>query len=52
MNLPKIITGKAEDLSMRPDDILVVPNNVARNAALRVAEAALQIGVGVAIFRP
>ena len=50
VNLVKLVSGKEEDLAMRPDDILVVPNNATKNAALRIAEAAIQIGTGVAIF--
>ena len=51
VDLNKVLAGKAEALGMRPDDILVVPNNVARSAALRGLEAAIQVGTGVAIFR-
>jgi hypothetical protein len=36
---------------MEPEDILVVPNSAPRSAALRGAEAALQVATGVIIWR-
>ncbi len=50
INLRGILAGKAEDLNMRPDDVLFIPNSAARNAALRGMEAAIQIGTGIAIW--
>jgi polysaccharide export outer membrane protein len=51
VNIKSILDGKAEDVSMRPEDILFIPNSAAKKAAIRAAEAALQIGTGVVIFR-
>ncbi len=47
----KILSGDAPDLSLRADDILFVPNNVAKSAGIRAAESAIQIGTGLAIWR-
>jgi polysaccharide export outer membrane protein len=51
INLKNILSGKDKDVPMEPDDILFVPSNQTRSAAIRVAEAALQIGSGIAIYR-
>ena len=51
VNLKQIISGKAEDIALRPNDILFVPNSAARSAALRTLEAAIQMGTGVVIWR-
>jgi polysaccharide export outer membrane protein len=51
VNLKTITNGHAEDIPVKPNDILVVPNNVPRNALLRAAEAAVQMGTGVVIWR-
>jgi len=52
VNLTKIQAGKAEDIAMRPNDILVVPPNGPKKVAGRAAEAAIQAAIGAAIFRP
>jgi len=51
VNLSQILSGKQPDVPLQPDDILFVPNNAPKSAGLRAAEAALQIGTGVAIWR-
>lgn len=51
VNLKEILAGKAADVPMRADDILFVPNSVARSASIRAAEAALQITTGLVIWR-
>jgi hypothetical protein len=50
VNLKQLMAGKAPDLPLRSDDILFVPNSAAKNMAARTAEAAIQIGTGVAIY--
>jgi polysaccharide export outer membrane protein len=50
VNLTKIIAGQAPDVSMFPGDILFVPNNTPKQAFLRGAEAAIQLGTGVVIW--
>ncbi|MDQ6700910.1 MAG: hypothetical protein M3Z36_12090, partial [Acidobacteriota bacterium] len=51
VNLKQIMSGKAEDIALRSNDILFVPNSAARSAALRTLEAAIQMGTGVVIWR-
>jgi polysaccharide export outer membrane protein len=51
VNLQTIIAGKQSDITMQPDDILFVPNNLPRSAALRGLETAIQIGTGIVIWR-
>jgi polysaccharide export outer membrane protein len=51
VDLRKVLDGGAPDLMMEPEDILVVPNSAPRSAALRGAEAALQVATGVIIWR-
>jgi len=51
VDVREILAGKAADVSLEPEDILFVPNNVAKSAALRGVEAAIQLGTGVVIWR-
>jgi polysaccharide export outer membrane protein len=51
VNLKNILDGKDEDVSMEREDILFVPGNKTKAAALKVIESALQIGTGIAIYR-
>lgn len=51
INLQPVLAGKQPDIPMQPDDILFIPNNVPKSAALRAVEAAIQIGTGVVIWR-
>lgn len=51
INLKSIMSGSGLDITLQNDDILFVPNNVAKTAALRAAEAAIQVGSGVAVWR-
>lgn len=46
-----ILEGRAKDVSLQANDILFIPTNVAKSAALRAVEAAIQAGTGVAIWR-
>jgi polysaccharide export outer membrane protein len=50
VNLNKIMAGQAPDVPMLPGDILFVPNNTPKQAFLRGAEAAIQMGTGVVIW--
>jgi polysaccharide biosynthesis/export protein len=52
INLIRIEQGEAPDTSLRTGDILLVPTSYQKNAAMRVLESAIQIGTGIAIFRP
>jgi len=51
VDLSKILAGKAEDVAMRPNDILVVPPSGPKKLAERALEAAIQAATGVAIWR-
>jgi len=51
VNLKQIMLGKEKDVPMRADDILFVPENGPKRALTRAAEAAIQLGTGVAIYR-
>jgi polysaccharide export outer membrane protein len=50
VNLKKILKGTAEDVTLRPNDILFVPNSATKSITSRTIEAAIQVGTGVAIF--
>ncbi len=52
IDLRKIQAGKAEDIALRPDDILFVPTSAPKRAGVKAAEAALSAAVGVAVWRP
>ena len=50
VDIAQILSGKTSDVAMKPDDILFVPNNVPKRAAVRAIEAAVQMGTGIVIF--
>ncbi len=52
VDLKGILEGKSSDVPMRGNDILFIPGNAGKKIALRVIEAAIQTGSGVAIYRP
>ena len=52
VNMKKILAGKEEDIILRPNDILYVPNSAMKTVTTRTIEAAIQIGTGLAIFHP
>jgi polysaccharide export outer membrane protein len=51
VNLGKILSGKSPDVPLVANDILFVPNSAAKSVAVRVIEAGIQTGTGIAIFR-
>lgn len=51
VNLGKIFEGKTPDVPLKADDILFVPASASKSALRRGAEAALQVGTGLAIYR-
>lgn len=51
VDLSKVMQNRAEDLPLKPDDILFVPDSVPKRAALRAVEAAIQTATGVVIWR-
>jgi polysaccharide export outer membrane protein len=50
VDLKRLMAGKAPDLPLKSNEILFVPNSAAKSALARTAEAAIQIGTGVAIY--
>jgi hypothetical protein len=51
VNLKRIMAGKDHDIAMEADDILFVPGNKTKAAALRAVEAILTMGTGIAVYR-
>jgi polysaccharide biosynthesis/export protein len=47
LDLKAILSGKAPDVPLQPEDILFVPVNNAKNAAIRTMEAAIGVGTSV-----
>jgi polysaccharide export outer membrane protein len=43
--------NKAPDLQLRPDDILYVPNSMAKVVSARGIETAIGLGTGILIWR-
>jgi polysaccharide biosynthesis/export protein len=50
VDLKRILAGTAEDVAMRPNDILVIPPSGPKKAATRAVEAAIQTVTGIAIW--
>ena len=48
--LDKILSAKSPDLELHPDDVVFVPNSVAKAATRRTLEAAIQAATGIAIW--
>jgi polysaccharide biosynthesis/export protein len=51
VDLKKVMKFQAEDLQLRPSDILYIPNSVAKQALIKTGEIALGVGTGVLIYR-
>ena len=51
VNLGKILSSKAADPELQPEDILFIPNSSAKSALYRAAEAAISTATGVAIYK-
>jgi polysaccharide export outer membrane protein len=51
VNLDKVMAGKAGDVSLQPDDILFVPNSLAKVIRIRAIETAVSTAAGVLIWR-
>lgn len=51
VNLSQILEGRASDVALRANDILFIPNSMAKSTSMRVLEAAIQAGTGFAIYR-
>jgi polysaccharide export outer membrane protein len=48
--LDSILAAKSADLELQPDDIVFVPNSVAKSATRRGLEAILETATGVAVY--
>ncbi len=51
VDLKKILSRRAPDVPLEPDDILFIPDSSSKKALLRGAEAAIQMATGVIIWR-
>lgn len=51
LDLRKILAGKNSDVALQREDILFIPTNTGKKVSLRVIEAAIQTGTGIAIWR-
>jgi len=51
VDLKKVMKFEAEDVQLRPSDILYIPRSVGKQAAIRAAEIATAVGTGVLIYR-
>ena len=51
VDIAKILQGKGPDLMLQPDDVLFVPTSTGKKIAMRSLDAAIQAGIGVAIWR-
>ncbi len=52
VDLQKILDGKEKDWQLNADDVLFVPSSNMKRVSVKALEAALQIGTGLAIWRP
>lgn len=51
IDLKKLLSGKAEDITLKANDILFVPSSLSKKVFSRTAEAAVATGTGIAIYR-
>jgi polysaccharide export outer membrane protein len=51
VDLKKVMTGKAEDMALRANDILFVPDSTSKKVAGRALEAVIQTATGIMIWR-
>lgn len=51
VDLGKIMKGKESDVSLLPDDILFVPNSIARSIRMNAIQTAVSTGTGILIWR-
>jgi len=52
IDIKKLLQGKTKDIPLTSDDILFVPTSGTKQAIARTAEAGINIGSGIAIWRP
>jgi polysaccharide export outer membrane protein len=51
VDLAKMIAGHAEDIMLRPNDVLIVPSSMPKQVGLKALDAAIQMATGVVIWR-
>jgi polysaccharide export outer membrane protein len=51
VDLRKVMKFQAEDVQLRPSDILYVPNSGTRQALLKTGEISLGLGTGLLLYR-
>ncbi len=52
VDLKRVLEGRAEDVSLRANDILFVPDSTSKKVAVRALEAMVQTATGLAIWHP
>src|SRR3984893_11527901 len=52
VDLQGIMQGKSKDVAMQGNDILFIPDSTGKRVALRIMEAAISTGTGLAIYHP
>jgi hypothetical protein len=45
------MSGRAEDIMLRPNDVLIVPSSLPKQASLRALDAAIQMATGIVVWR-
>ncbi len=51
VNIKSVLAGKAADQPLLPNDVLFIPNSIAKSVALRSLEMAIQMGTGLVVWR-
>ena len=51
IDLKRILSSKANDVPLQSGDILFIPNSAAKAAGRRAVDAAVQLAIGIAVFR-
>jgi polysaccharide biosynthesis/export protein len=51
VHIKQIEKNKSEDVALKANDILFVPDNLSLRIAARGAEAAISIGTGILVYR-
>lgn len=51
VNLKRMLDGTIPDMALQSEDILFIPDNAPKKAALRAVEASVQMLTGIVIFR-
>jgi polysaccharide biosynthesis/export protein len=51
VDLKKVMRFQAEDLQLRPSDILYVPTSGAKQTLIKISEISLAVGTGVLVYR-